>query len=447
MQRAGAWTAVWAPISLALTGAMLESDGHEIKLVDCIVENISGEQLKKITADFNPHLAVLNTATPSISHDLATASIIKSAAPKSKTVAFGIHVTVLTDDSFSLEKGKKLDGVVRGEPEAAIRDLVHNRLEFAGVSGFSWRKGDEIVHEADRAPIDMNELPTPAWHLIKQDRYIMPFTNRRFLLVATGRGCPYHCTFCADTAFYGRKLRLRNPDTVALEIEEITRRFGIRDFLFWSESFTLDRNYALSVCKNIVNRGLHVGIVVNSRVDNVDMELLTALKEAGCWIIGYGVESGSDEILKSMRKGTTTEQTSRALEMTAKAHIGAVAHCVLGYPGETEKDVLRTIELVKRLKLDFAQFYCAVPFPGSKLYEEAKLNGWLTTTDWSRFEQNYSVLDTPWLKAQRVMELRTQAFKEFYLRPRAFLNTFKYMRNPAVALRMMKMLYDFWGWI
>jgi radical SAM superfamily enzyme YgiQ (UPF0313 family) len=124
-----------------------------------------------------------------------------------------------------------------------------------------------------------------------------------------------------------------------------------------------------------------------------------------------------------------------------------VAHCVLGYPGETEEDVLRTIEFVKRLKLDFAQFYCAVPFPGSKLYEEAKKNGWLNTTDWSKFEQNYSVLDTPWLKAQRVMELRTKAFKEFYLRPRAFLNTFKYMRNPKVALRMMKMLYDFWGWI
>lgn len=445
MQRAGAWTAVWAPISLALTGAVLEKDGHEVKLVDCIVEDISDEGLKKIVSDFNPHLALLNTATPSINHDLATASIIKIVAPKSKVVAFGIHVTALTEDS--LITGKDLDGVVRGEPETAVRDLVHNRLEFAGVAGFSWRKEREIIHEKDRPPLDMNELPIPAWHLIKQERYIMPFTNRRFLLVATGRGCPYNCTFCADTTFYGRKLRLRNPDAIALEIEEITKRFGIRDFLFWSESFTLDRNFALSVCKSIINRHLDTSIVVNSRVDNVDMELLAALKEAGCWIIGYGVETGSDKILKSMNKGTTTEQTRQALEMTAKSHIGAVAHCVLGYPGETEEDVLRTIEFVKRLKLDFAQFYCAVPFPGSKLYEEAKKNGWLNTTDWSKFEQNYSVLDTPWLKAQRVMELRTKAFKEFYLRPRAFLNTFKYMRNPKVALRMMKMLYDFWGWI
>lgn len=445
MQRAGAWTAVWAPISLALIGAMLETDRHEVKLVDCIVENISDEKLKKVASDFTPHLAVLNTATPSINHDLATASIIKSVVPNSKVIAFGIHVTALTEDS--LKVGKDIDAVVRGEPETAIRDLVRNRLEFAGVSGFSWKKGNNIIHEGERSPVDINELPIPAWHLINQDLYIMPFTNRRFLLVATGRGCPYHCTFCADTTFYGRKLRLRNPESVALEIEEIKKRFGIMDFLFWSESFTLDRSYALSVCQSIVRRGLKVSIVVNSRVDHIDIELLQALKEAGCWIIGYGVESGSDKVLKSMNKGIDTQQTFQALEMTAKSHIGAVAHCVLGYPGETEEDVLRTIEFIKHLKLDFAQFYCAVPFPGSKLYEEAKKNGWLNTSDWSKFEQNYSVLDTPWLTAQRVMELRTKAFKEFYLRPLTFLNTLKYMRHPAVAWRIMKMLYDFWGWI
>ena len=446
MQRAGAWTAVWAPISLAMTGAILEADGHTVKLVDCIVENIDDSALRKISADFRPDLALINTATPSIEHDLASAGIIKRGAPGAKTVAFGIHVTALTEDSLRI--GPHVDALLRGEPETAMRDLVRNGIEFRGIPGFSWRDGETIIHEPERAPVaDLEDLPPPAWRLVDRKRYIMPFTDRQFLLVATGRGCPYPCSFCADTAFYGRKLRLRDPESVAHEMEEVGRRFGVRDFLFWSESFTLNREYALSVTDHIRRRGLDVSWVANSRVDHVDPELLRAMKDAGCWVIGYGVEAGSDSALSRMRKGVNTGQTRLAIERTIAAGISAVAHCVLGYPGETEEDLMATIRFVKSLPLDFAQFYCAVPFPGSALYEEARLNGWINTTDWARFEQNYSVLDTPWLAAQRVMELRNLAFREFYLRPLAVKRALAHIRGIRVALNMAKMLYDFWGWI
>jgi len=446
MQRAGAWTAVWAPISLATTGAVLEADGHLVKLVDCIVENVSDGDLKKIAFDFRPDLALINTATPSIEHDLATAGVIKSGAPGAKVLAFGIHVTALTEDS--LRMGMHVDAVIRGEPEVAARDLARNGINFRGLPGFSWRDGEIIVHEPDRPPVaDLEELPRPAWHLVDRNRYIMPFTDRQFLLVATGRGCPYPCSFCADTTFYGHKLRLRNPESVAFEMEEVGRRFGVRDFLFWSESFTLNRDYALSVTEHIRRRGLKVSWVANSRADHVDPELLRAMKDAGCWLIGFGIEAGTEDTLRRMRKGVNLEQTMRAIEQTAEANIGAVAHCVLGYPGETEEDILATIQFIKKLPLDFAQFYCAVPFPGSALYEEAKRNGWINTDDWTRFEQNYSVLDTPWLKATRVMQLRNLAFREFYLRPMAVGRAFSRVSGIKVAFNLAKMLRDFWGWI
>jgi radical SAM superfamily enzyme YgiQ (UPF0313 family) len=224
-------------------------------------------------------------------------------------------------------------------------------------------------------------------------------------------------------------------------------RFGIRDFLFWSESFTLNRSYAFEVCEAILKRGLKTRWVANSRVDDVDPELLRLMKRAGCWVIGYGVEAGTDKSLKLMGKKVTVEHICRAIECTVDTGIGAVAHTIVGYPGETEADVMETIRFVKSLPLDFAQFYCATPFPGSPLFDEARREGWINTDDWSRFEQNRSVLDTQWLSADKVMELREKAFREFYLRPRAFVAAARYARTPGVVFRMARMLLDFGDWI
>ncbi len=447
MQRAGAWTAVWAPVSLALTGGMLEADGHEVRLTDCIVEGVNSSEMAAQVAAFRPDLVVLNAATPSIDGDLDRARIIKQVMPGARVAAFGIHVTALPEQS--LNSGSEVDFVIRGEPESTVKDLVHAGLNPKGVPGISWRDGNEgYVHEPDREPIaDLDSLHFPAWHLVDRKRYIMPFTDRRFLLIATGRGCPHRCAFCADPAFYGRKLRLRSPEKVAEEMEYVGTGFGIRDFLFWSESFTLNRDYAVEVCEAILKRGLKTCWVANSRVDDVDPELLRLMKRAGCWVVGYGVEAGTDKSLKMMRKNVTVEQIRRAIEWTVDAGIGAVAHTIIGYPGETEDEVNETIRFVKSLPLDFAQFYCAVPFPGSPLFDEAQREGWINTRDWSRFEQNHSVLDTPWLSARKVMELREKAFREFYLRPRAFVSAARYVQSPGVALRMARMLWDFGDWI
>jgi len=446
MQRAGAWTAVWAPISLATMAGVLEEAGHTVLLTDCIVENVDAFSLAAVAGRFEPDLIVLNVATPSVESDMANARMLKSTCPRSLVGAFGIHVTALPEDAFLMNPA--LDFVIRGEPEQAVSELVRAGLNPEGVAGLSWRDGDEVVHEPDRPPLpDIDSLPFPAWHLVDRKRYIMPFTDRKFLLLGTGRGCPHACAFCADPAFYGRKPRLREPRAVVDEMEWAGKRFGIKDFLFWSESFTLRRDYAASICEEILSRKLRTSWVANSRVDDVDIELLRLMKRAGCWVIGYGAEAGTDKALKLMRKNITTDRIREAVCRTAEAGIGAVAHVVLGYPGETEEDVLETISFIKGLPLDFAQFYCAVPFPGSPLYEQALEQGWINTSDWTKFEQNHSVLDTPWLTAGKVMELRERAFREFYLRPRAFISAARYLKSPPVAIRMARMLLQFRNWI
>ena len=445
MQRAGAWTAVWTPISLATCAAVLRRRGHQVRLRDCIVEDLDFDRLAHIIAAFRPNLVVFNAVTPAIISDLSTARLAKSLDPSILCAAIGIHGTALPQETLELEPA--LDVAVRGEPEMTVAELAEGG-DLSAVAGVSWRADGAFTHNPDRPFLqDLDELPFPAWDLIQTDLYRMPFSGERFLLLGTGRGCPYQCAFCADRTYYGNRLRLRSPASVADEIERNTRDFGIRDFLFWSESFTLSRRFAAAVAVEIIRREMDIRWVCNSRVDHVDRELLELFRRAGCWMIGYGVESGVQRILDSVRKGATVEQARAAVAASHAAGLQVTGHCVLGFPGETRADILQTIRFARELDLDFAQFYCAVPFPGSQLYDEARSAGWIVSNDWSRFEQNFSVLTTPLLTAQEVMELRRAAYRRFYLRPNLIARTLKRTQSLQQFGRLAGAVKDFLTWV
>ncbi len=449
MQRAGAWTAVWSPISLATCAAVVREEGFEVKLTDCIVEEVDVAGIAKLAAEFKPSLAVFNVATPSIESDMRTVERVKEAVPGVVTAVIGIHPTALPEHCFELAEG--LDAVVRMEPEYTVRELamrVRSGGDLASVAGTSVRAGGRVVRNPDRPLIeDLDGLPLPAWDLVDTSLYRMPFSGKRFLLIGTARGCPFKCTFCADSAYYGKKLRMRSPGSIVAEMERNIAEFGVDDFLFWSESFTLNREFAAAVAHEIMDRGVKACWVCNSRVDHVDEELLRLFKSAGCMMVGYGVESGVQRVLDRAKKGVRVEQTRNAVKATRAAGLDVAAHCVLGLPGETAATVRETIEFVKKLDPDFAQFYCAVPFPGSELYGEASAEGWIRTGDWSMFEQNYSVLDTPQLAADEVMRLRRTAYREFYLRPRVILRTLARLRTWRQVVGFARMTRDFLTWV
>jgi radical SAM superfamily enzyme YgiQ (UPF0313 family) len=449
MQRQGAWTAVWAPISLALLASLLKREGWETSLSDCIVQDIDFETLEKAVRDFQPDLVVINAVTPSLESDLLSCRTVKKAAPRAVTAAIGIHPTILPEECLALEPA--LDYVIRGEPELTVKELaaaIQNGTGPAGIAGLSYRSGNTVVREKDRVPLqNLDDLPLPAWHLVDRSKYILPFTDRPFLLIATSRGCPYSCTFCADAAFYGKKLRLRSPAKIVDELAWVKATFGISEFLFWSESFTINRQFCTAVAREIIARKLDVSWVCNSRVDHVDRELLDLFKKAGCWMIGYGIESGAQNIIDRMRKGITLEQIAAAVTASHAAGLEVTGHCVVGYPGETSATINQTIAMTKRLPFDFVQYYCSVPFPGSELYSEAKKEGWIVSNDWSRFEQNFSVITTPTLSADEVMAWRKRAYRRFYIRPRTVWNVLKKMKSFKDVLNLLKMAGDFLTWV
>ncbi len=448
MQRAGAWTAVWAPISLATAASVIEREGFKCKLIDCIIEGVDLEQLISRVSEFRPSLAVINTATPSIVDDLNVAAELKKVLPAITTLAIGIHVTALPAESLMMQPA--LDAVVRGEPELTIRDValaLREGRSLAGIQGISYRDSGAVLDNPERMPADLDRLPFPAWHLIERERYLMPFTHKPFLLVGTARGCPFNCKFCADSTYYGKKLRLKSPDKIVRELEWIKTKFHISDFLFWSESFTLKPEWTMQVAQAIIDAKLDVNWVCNSRPDQVDLELLQTIKQAGCWMIGYGLESGSQQMLDNVGKGISLETARDAVHMAKAAGLQVTAHMVLGYPGETEETIQQTIDFACGLPLDFAQFYCAVPFPGSDLYDLAKQEGWINTDDWSRFEQNFSVLDLPGLSAEQVMAWRKKAYLKFYTRPGRLLNIFGRDILRSDVRQISGMLSQFRDWI
>lgn len=236
------------------------------------------------------------------------------------------------------------------------------------------------------------------------------------------------------------------PKNIVDELEWAGKEHGVIDFLFWSESFTINRQFAKDVADEIYWRGLKIHWVCNSRVDNVDEELLRKIKRAGCWMIGYGLESANQKILDSVKKGIKVEQTVRAVKLSKKAGLDVTAHCVFGFPGETEETIRETIQLTKKLPLDFAQYYCSVPFPGSDLYQQAIDSGWVNTDNWERFEQNFSIMDMPGLSSDRVMQLRKQAYKEFYVRPKIALKTLGRVRNFHDFFELFRMVKTFTDW-
>jgi radical SAM superfamily enzyme YgiQ (UPF0313 family) len=448
-QEQGVWATLWPPLSLATIGAVLEEDSCGVQIVDCPAQGVPWHALEQLIKTFMPDLVIWSTGTPSVMSDLALASYIKRNNDRILTAVFGTHVTVF--DNQSLESFPDIDFVVRNEPEMTVRELVKTLSEGRSpeeVSGLTFRrKTGEIVANPSRPfiePLDM--LPFPAWHLVDLDRYRLPLKGTPYLMVAPQRGCPYKCSFCTCQTYYGKRLRKRSIDSILKEIEYDIEKYKVRDFFFWAETFVIDKEYVAALCSAIIERGLSIAWTSNSRVDTVDSNLLKIMAEAGCWMISYGIESGSQAILDGVNKGTTPEQALQAVQSTREAGIKTVGHFILGLPGETRETLESTITYARKLPLDLAQFYCAVPFPGSSLYDQALKEGWISGHNFNHYKQDYALMRLPTISPEEVNRFRALAYQRFYFRPGNILRALKLINwfDPQGLFRSAK---DFWRWL
>jgi radical SAM superfamily enzyme YgiQ (UPF0313 family) len=452
MQRKEAWGYVMAPVSMVTIATLLRDLGHSVRVMDCPAEAQSMGLMLELISGFGPDLVLINTSTPSIDDDIHAAALIKARyGASTRTALYGVHPSCRYPEALSPPRG--VDFCIIGEPELAARDLAHALSvgsDLAAVDGLAFvdRTG-EVVVTRSRTPIaNLDELPIPDWSFVDLGNYRLPLNDQRFLLVNTNRGCPYRCTFCNAYVYYGRAPRRRSVSHVMRELQEDVRRFGVSDFMFWAEEFILDKAFVKELCAAIASSGLGIRWVCNSRVDAVDMETLDAIRQAGCWNIAYGIESGSQDVLDGIEKRTTLGMIERAVRLARAAGLQVTGHVILGFPEDT-RETLRATELfVSSLDLDFVQYYCAIPYPGTRLYDDALEHGWLNASDWRRWEHNHSVLDFPHLKGAEVMRTRRRLLRRHYFSPaRAARILANHVKRPADALTILSKLRGFLRWM
>ena len=419
------------PIYLSYTVAVIEQAGFEVTFIDAIMDELDIEAFAQKVQDYGPRLALIETSTPSIDFDLETAAAIKRFSPDTFVALLGSHVTYF--DQEILAEHPAVDAVVRGEFEYTCADLA--RALDAGddlgqVLGLTYRDGAlsgsepgrEVRRNPDRSLFEpLDEMPFPARHIVKGEGYRAGIYSGGYpTAMVSSRGCPYRCTFCLwPDILYGHKFRARSAENVVDEIEQAVRKYGHDEIYFDDDTFTIDRQRVMDICRLINERGLEKEVewIAQCRVDTVDREMLEAMKAANCGYILFGVESGSPKMLKKMKKGITLDKVRHAFKLARDVGIKTQAFFLFGMPGETQETIRETIEFAKEINASSTQFAVAIPHPGTALYEECRANGWLTSEDWADYTAESSLIETPWLTAEEVEEARIRAYRQYYYRP------------------------------
>lgn len=411
------------PIDLLYAAAAFEAEGAECKVTDYPGE---GWGLDRLMADLEkeqPDLVLFSITTPGFSEDMAVAREIKARFPKILLAAKGAHFNSL--DERALQENPQMDLVFRGEMEEACRELTEGK-PWQNVAGITWRDPETgAVHRnLDRPFIqNLDRLHFPARHLAHNALYLRPDTGEMQTTLVTNRGCPFSCVYCLANQVAGRKNRARSVENILDEIQECVEHHGIRNFLFRSDLFTANKKWTLELCAAIRQRGLDIAWSCNSRVDTIDAELLEAMKQAGCWIIAYGVESGSQEMLDHIGKRTDLAAAEKALGLTRKAGILSSIYLLLGLPWENRETIEANRRFARKAPADVLEVFYVYPFPGTTLYQVACEAGLLQDGEIPKTAYDGPCMNTLHLKKEEIAEARNWILKAFYLRPTVILRT------------------------
>ena len=405
-------------------------------------------ELERVVLAFRPEVAIWSSATPSLNSDLAFAASLKAMIPGIITGTFGTHAGTLIRECF--EAFPKLDYIIRGEPELTVQDLIEaleGKKDPGQVPGLAFMRAgkDLVVTEARALPKNLDDLPDPAWHLLDLNSYRLPLKGPEVPDGGADARVPLrllvlHHAFLLweqpSPALSGAR-RPGNPPQCG-----VLRRAG---FSLLVRHLHPGPPYVKDLCQAFLDAKLDVSWACNSRVDTADLETFRIMKRAGCWMVSYGIESSNQDVLNLSKKGAEVQDAGQAVRWTKEAGLMATGHFVLGLPGDTESSIQETIAIFHELGLDFAQYYCAVPFPGSSLYTEAKKNGWLPDTPWEDFRQDKALLRLPGLPPETVERLRDDAYKRFYSNPKTWLSKIQLIRPSAIP-HLFSTLKAVLGW-
>lgn len=443
-----------APDWLAYAAGVLEKGGHDVKLIDMVANNQTKQDLRLLVRQASPDFVILDSTTPSIYSDIECAQIIKQEC-RARVIMVGPHVSVLPEETLSLAKGA-VDIACIGEYDYTVREAVENLTKLEDVRGIAFYQDGKVVINEARALIEnLDELPFPAWHHLDLLKYFDGGKLYPYIDIISGRGCPNRCIFCLwPQVMHGVRYRLRSPknvvDEIEYDIELLPQVLKGGEFFFEDDTFTVNKERAVSICEEILRRGLKITFSVNSRADNADLQMFKIMKKAGCRELLVGFESGNQELLNQMNKNITLEQAHQFMEYAKAAGLQVHGCFVFGLPGESDETAKKTIEFALGLGLTTVQFSGAVPFPGTVFFDLCEKREWLKSKHWSDWldsgEQS-GVVQYPYLSTERINHYVDSGLKKFYLRPQYIMKFLWQTRSRSDLYRKLRGARNFFSYL
>ena len=437
-------------LGLGYLATQIRND-HEVRIVDCIKEQLPGPQLLPVLKEFQPDVIGSQCYSMDLPMLKPVLETVKNFNRDISTIVGGAHATAAPEHTMKFFGRDLLDFVFVGEGEIGfplfLRELsVNGGGSFKNVPGLGWRNDGKLQVNPGAQASNLDELGMPAWDLIMPETY--PFSphgvvckNFPIAPVMATRGCPYKCTFCSSA---GTKLRTRSVDLVLEEVQLLHQHHGIREFHMVDDNFTLDMDYAKGFLQALIKLNLGVSWATPNgvRLERLDKPLLELMREAGFYSISVGIESGSDPIRIKMKKGSNLQKIRHDLQMVNEVGgIDVTGFFILGFPGETRDDIKKTLEFSRELPIQRATFHSFIPLPGTEVWRQMEASGDLDRVDWERYFFWAGAYVPQGMTRKELKSLHRKAFLLFYLRPRIILQNLKFMFRPRVAWYALRYLW------
>ena len=405
-------------ITLATLAGELLRRGHTVRIADLMVHADPMEYYTGLLKEFRPEFVGITFTTPLFHEAAQLAETAHSELPGCTTIAGGIHASTLPRESIA--EGN-FDVVVLGEGEYTLAEVVEGR-DYESIRGIAFGRGDDFTVTEPRPLIaDLDQLPLPAWDLHDLARYRSPHIASRRNPVGymeTNRGCNHYCTFCSQRIF-GHDIRSKSSRRV---VDEMFRMLdmGFQDIHIKDDNFTADMDRAKETCRLLISEGFSApwALPTGVNVEDVDGEFFRLAREAGCYQVAFGIESGVADILKGVGKGQSPERIRSAVEMASSAGLETVGFFMMGLPGDTEETMKETIRFAGSLPLTYAKASMTLPFPSSALYRRIDRDGRILSKDWRMY--NFHSTSEVWkhenLDWDTIQRYYSMFHRKFYFR-------------------------------
>ena len=455
------------PLGLAYLAAALRKNNFPVEVIDAWVERLDSDRLaKRIMGMGKYDLIGITVSSPGYAEAVKIIRVIRSLSPNSKIIIGGTHPSSLPAECMS--DNPEVDFVAVGEGDHLIVELANaladNQTDFSKIKGLLYREGGKINNNGRAEAIkNLDELPFPARDLFPLFKYCShpPYRlHKAYATLITSRGCPYQCTYCTKSVS-GQNYRAQSASRVVREIESLIAEHRVKQIHFYDDDFTINMKRVEDICDALIEKKIKILWSCVTRVDLVNEKLLSKMRQAGCWLIAYGVESGNQGILNKIKKGYTIEEIQQAFRLTKQTGIRTLGYFMAGLPGETYATLNDTVKLSLSLELDFVSWSITALYPGSELYEQAA-NGRLgdnyvrvtapvaqhfsSVSSLSPFAHGHTFIYKGNIPCDYILKTVNQAYRRFYFRPGYLIGFVMKLQTITETLSYFGTLFNYLSW-